>query len=357
VSTFESFKSLSRAMYLGFKRDRTALFFTILFPLMFLLIFGGIFGHQTTSKVNVVEVGKAPILEQAVTQGAEQLGKIMKVTRTSDRADALRKVEKGDADAAVEQRGDRLIVHYSAADQVKSGTVRGLMDSIVQAANQEATGKPPTYTMSARQVEDDSLKAIQFFTPSLLGWALASAGVFGASQTLVSWRTKGILRRLQLSPAPIPTVFAARVAVSLVIALVQFALFVLVAQLPMFGLQLSGAWWMSIPMVIAGVLAFLSIGMLIGAWAKTQETAQAVTQLVVLPMAFLGGSFFPLDEAPGWMKTLSYIFPLRYLNEGMLNVMGRGLGPMSALPQIGILLAVAVVGALIAVRLFRWEAA
>jgi ABC-2 type transport system permease protein len=344
-------------MYLGFKRDRTALFFTILFPLMFLLIFGGIFGHQTTSKVKVVEVGKAPILEQAVTQGAEQLGKIMKVTRTSDRADALRKVEKGDADAAVEQRGAQLVVHYSAADQVKSGTVRGLMDSIVQSANQQATGKPPAYTMSAQQVEDDSLKAIQFFTPSLLGWALASAGVFGASQTLVSWRTKGILRRLQLSPAPIPTVFAARVAVSLVIALVQFALFVLVAQLPMFGLRLSGAWWMSIPMVIAGVLAFLSIGMLIGAWAKTQETAQAVTQLVVLPMAFLGGSFFPLDAAPGWMKTLSYIFPLRYLNEGMLNEMGRGLGPMSALPQIGVLVGVAVVGALIAVRLFRWEAA
>ncbi|NEA28816.1 ABC transporter permease [Actinomadura bangladeshensis] len=357
MSTFESFKSLSRAMYLGFKRDRTALFFTILFPLMFLLIFGGIFGHQTTSKVNVVEVGKAPILEQAVTQGAEQLGKVMKVTRTSDRAAALRKVEKGDADAAVEQRGAQLVVHYSAADQVKSGTVRGLIDSIVQAANQDATGRPPTYTMSAQQVEDDSLKAIQFFTPSLLGWALASAGVFGASQTLVSWRTKGILRRLQLSPAPIPTVFAARVAVSLAIALVQFALFVLVAQLPMFGLQLSGAWWMSIPMVIAGVLAFLSIGMLIGAWAKTQETAQAVTQLVVLPMAFLGGSFFPLDAAPGWMKTLSYIFPLRYLNEGMLNVMGRGLGPMSALPQIGVLVGVAVVGALIAVRLFRWEAA
>jgi ABC-2 type transport system permease protein len=357
VSTFESFKSLSRAMYLGFKRDRTALFFTVLFPLMFLVIFGGIFGHQTTSKVKVLEIGKAPVLEQAVTQGSDELAKVLKVTKASDRADALRKVEKGDADAAVEQRGNQLVVHYSAADQVKSGTVRGLMNSIVQAANQAATGKPPAYTMSTQQVEDDSLKAIQFFTPSLLGWALASAGVFGASQTLVTWRTKGILRRLQLSPAPIPTVFAARVAVSLVIALVQFALFVLVAQLPMFGLQLSGAWWMAIPTVIAGVLAFLSIGMLIGAWAKTQETAQAVTQLVVLPMAFLGGSFFPLDASPGWMKTLSYIFPLRYLNEGMLNVMGRGLGPTSALPQIGVLLGVAVVGALIAMRLFRWDAA
>ncbi|MFA1543932.1 ABC transporter permease [Actinomadura monticuli] len=357
MSAFESFKSLSRAMYLGFKRDRTALFFTVLFPLMFLVIFGGVFGNQTTSKVEVLEIGKAPVLEQAVRQGGGQLGEVMKVTRASDRAAALRKVEKGDADAAVEQAGGRLVVHYSAADQVKSGTVRGLMNSIVQAANQAATGRPPAYTLDARQVEDDSLKAIQFFTPSLLGWALASAGVFGASQTLVTWRTKGILRRLQLSPAPVPTVFAARVAVSLAIALVQFALFVLVAQLPMFGLRLSGAWWMAIPMVIAGVLAFLSIGMLIGAWAKTQETAQAATQLVVLPMAFLGGSFFPLDATPGWMRALSYVFPLRYLNEGMLNVMGRGLGPASALPQIAVLLGVAVVGALIAVRLFRWDSA
>jgi ABC-2 type transport system permease protein len=355
VSTYQSFKSLSRAMLLGFRRDRTALFFTVLFPLMFLVIFGGIFGSQTTSKVTVLEVGQAPVLDAAVTHGSDELAKVLKVTKTSDRADALRKVEKGDADAVVEQRGNQMVVHYSATDQVKSGTVRGLMNSIVQSANQSATGKPPAYTLATQQVEDDSLKAIQFFTPSLLGWALASAGVFGASQTLVTWRTKGILRRLQLSPAPVPTVFAARVAVSLAIALVQFALFVLVAQLPMFGLQLSGAWWMAIPMVIAGVLAFLSIGMLIGAWAKTQETAQAVTQLVVLPMAFLGGSFFPLDASPGWMKTLSYIFPLRYLNEGMLNVMGRGLGPSSALPQIGVLLGVAVAGALIAVRLFRWD--
>lgn len=356
MSTYESFKSLSRAMLLGFRRDRTALFFTVLFPLMFLVIFGGIFSGQTTSKVEVVAIGKTPVLDQAVAQGGDELGEVMKVTRTSDRAGALRDVEKGDVDGAVEQRGRELIVHYSAADQVKSGTVRGLMDSIVQSANQAATGRPPTYSLATQRVEDDSLKAIQFFTPSLLGWALASAAVFGASQTLVTWRTKGILRRLQLSPAPIPTVFAARVVVSLAIALVQFALFVAVARLPMFGLQLQGAWWMAVPLLTAGVLAFLSIGMIIGAWAKSQESANAVTQLIVLPMAFLGGSFFPLDESPGWMRTLSYIFPLRYLNEGMLNVMSRGLGPSSALTEIGVLSGVAVAGTLIAVRLFRWDA-
>ena len=355
MSTFASYKSLSRAMLLGFLRDRGALGFTIVFPLMFLVILGGIFGSRTTSKVEVLRVGPVPIVERAVAAAPDDLGEVMKVTEASDRTEAMRGVEEGEVSAVVEQRGSELVVHYSAADQVRAGTVRGLMNQIVQSSNVAATGRAPAYSMSAQQVEDDSLEAIQYFTPGLLGWALASAGVFGASQTLVTWRTKGILRRLQLSPAPVPTVFAARVVVSLAVALVQFVLFIAVATLPMFGLRLSGAWWMAVPMVLAGVLAFLSIGMVVGAWAKTQEAAQAVTQLIVLPMAFLGGSFFPLDSSPQWMRTLSYVFPLRYLNEGMLNVMGRGLGPMSALPQIGVLLGVALVGALIAVRLFRWD--
>src|SRR5690606_28787539 len=122
------------------------------------------------------------------------------------------------------------------------------------------------------------------------------------------------------------------------------------------GLRLEGAWWMAVPLLVAGVLAFLTIGTIVGSWARTQEAANAVTQLIVLPTAILGGSVFPLDQAPGWMQTVSHAFPLRYLNEGMLNVMSRGLGAESVLAEIGILLGVAVAGALIAVRLFRWEA-
>jgi ABC-type multidrug transport system permease subunit len=355
MSRFESFKSLSRAMALGFARDRGALFFTILFPLMFLVIFGGIFGSQSTPKVDVIQVGPSAILDGAVAGGGGELSRVMELTKSGDRAGALDEVAKGDADAVVEQRGGELVVHYSAADQVKSGTVRGLMNSIVQTANISASGRAPAYRLTVAQVEDDSLKAIQFFTPGLLGWALASAGVFGAAQTLVTWRTKGLLRRLRLSPAPVSAVFGARVIVSVGIALVQLALFLLVARLPLFDLQLRGAWWMVVPTVVAGVLAFLAIGTIIGAWAKTQEAAQTVGQLVVLPMAFLGGSFFPLDASPAWMQTVSHIFPLRYLNEAMLDVMARGQGPSAALPEIGVLLAIAVAGTFIALRLFRWD--
>lgn len=80
---------------------------------------------------------------------------------------------------------------------------------------------------------------------------------------------KGLLRRLRLSPVPLRALFAARVSVSLGAALVQTTPFIGVATPPFFGLRLSHYSWMSIPMVVSGVLAFLSIGMPIGAVAKT----------------------------------------------------------------------------------------
>lgn len=349
------FQSLARAMFLGFRRDRTALFFTIALPLLFLLVIGGLFAKQSTPKSKVLEIGSVAVVDQMPAGMRAGFEKSLKITKIGDRDAALDKVKKGDYDAALEQNGDQVVIHYSAADQVKSGTAEGQVEGLVQAANQAASGRPPKYRLRATQVEDDSLKAIQYITPGLLGWALAAAGMFGASTTLVTWRTKGLLRRLRLSPIPIRTLFAARVAVSLGTALVQAVLFIGVATLPFFGLRLTHDWWMVIPMVVSGMLAFLAIGMLIGAWAKTQEAAQAVTQLVVLPMAFLGGSFFPIDQAPKWLRVVTEIFPLRHLNEGMLKVVARGAGPASVLPQIGILLGFALVAATIAVRVFRWE--
>lgn len=350
-----SFRSLALAMWVGFRRDRGALFFTIALPLFFLLIIGGLFAKQSTPKSKVLEIGSVAVVDQMPAGMRADFQKSMKITKVTDRGAALEKVKKGDYDAALEQQGGRVVIHYSAADQVKSGTAQGQVEGLVQAANQVASGQAPKYTLHAEQVEDKSLKAIQYITPGLLGWALASAGMFGASTTLVTWRTKGLLRRLRLSPVPIRTVFTARVAVSLGIALAQTVLFIGVATTPFFGLKLAHYWWMAIPMVTCGVLAFIAIGMLIGAWAKTQEAAQGVTQMVVLPMAFLGGSFFPIDSAPKWLRVVTEVFPLRHLNEGMLKVMARGAGPASVLPEMGILLTFALVATVLAIRVFRWE--
>lgn len=132
-------------------------------------------------------------------------------------------------------------------------------------------------------------------------------------------------------------------------------MFLAIATLPYFGLQLTAYWWMAIPLVACGILAFMSIGLLVGAIAKTQQAATSIANLIILPMAFLGGAFIPLDFAPNWIKDASYVMPLRYLVNGMLDVMARGEGPAAALPAIGILLGFTLVVGLVAVRMFRWD--
>ena len=139
------------------------------------------------------------------------------------------------------------------------------------------------------------------------------------------------------------------------VALVQLVVFLAIATTPYFGLKLTASWWMAVPVVVVGTLAFMSIGLLAGSIAKTQQAATAIANLVILPMAFLGGAFIPLDFAPNWIKEVSYVMPLRYLVTGMQNVMARGLGPVSALPAIGILLAITVALTLISIRVFRWD--
>jgi ABC-2 type transport system permease protein len=347
-------RAISVAILKGFFRDKASVFFAIIFPLMFLVLFGGIFSDQTSSRSNLVEIGSVSLIDNLPPAARKQFDEAFEVTHTSERSAALAKVRKGDADVAVEMRGTSLVAHYTQTDQVKSAVTRGTLDAFVNASNLAASGKPPAYSLRTEPVEDRSLKTIQFVTPGLLGWAVAMCAAFGAAATLQGWRQSKLLRRIQLSPVPTTTVVGARVLVTVLIAFVQMAIFVGLGAAA-FGLRLTGSWWMSIPLLVAGTLSFMSLGLLAGAIAKTTEGAVNLANFFVLPMAFLSGSFFPLEGAPQWLQVFSKALPLRHLNDGMLDVMVRGQGPTAALAPIGILLGFALVVGLVAVRLFQWE--
>jgi ABC-2 type transport system permease protein len=348
-----AFNAIAVAIFKGFVRDKMSMFFAVIFPLMFLVLFGGVFNFGT-SKIAMVEVGHVPFFAQLSPGAKQAFHETFKVTH-DDLDGALRTVRKGDADVAVEMRGNTLVAHYTQTDQVKAATTQGTLNAFVDGANQDASGTPPRYTLRTERVEDKSLKTIQFVTPGLLGWAVAMSAAFGAASTLQGWRNSKLLRRLQLSPVPAGSVVAARVVVTIAVALLQMTIFIGLGMLA-FGLQLTGSWWMAIPLLVSGTLAFMSLGLLAGSIAKTQEGAVNLANFFVLPMAFLSGSFFPLEGAPSWLQVTSLTLPLRHLNDGMLDVMVRGEGPGAALVPIGILLGFAVVVTAIAVRLFRWEA-
>lgn len=350
------FGAISVAILKGFVRDRTSVFFALVFPLMFLVLFGGIFDQDGQSRTELVQVGSVRLVEDLPDDAREAFEETFEVTRTSDRDVALAQVRDGDVDVAVEMRGQTLVAHYTQTDQVKAAVTQGTLRAFVDGANVAASGSPPTYGFRAEPVEDASLDLIQFMTPGLLGWAVAMSAAFGAAATLQGWRQSKLLRRLQLSPAPTWTIVSARIVVTVGIALVQMAVFLGIGRLA-FGLQLSGWWWMGTPVLVAGTLCFMSLGLLSGAVARTTEGAVNMANFLILPMAFLGGSFFPLDAAPQWLRTVAVVLPLHHLNEGMLDVLVRGEGPSAVLVPVGILLAFATVMTVLAAKIFRWDRA
>jgi ABC-2 type transport system permease protein len=351
-----AFRAVALAILKGFVRDRASVFFAIVFPLMFLVLFGGVFNDSDVSRSELIEIGPVSMITDLPPDARAAFDQTFKVHHTDDRAAALAKVRKGDADVAVEMQGKTLVAHYTQTDQVRAAITQGTLRAFVDGANVAASGRPPEFAFRAQRVEDSSLKVIQFVTPGLLGWAVAMSAAFGAAATLQGWRQSKLLRRLQLSPAPTRTIVSARVVVTIGIALVQMAIFLGLGKVA-FGLELTGWWWMGIPLLVAGTLCFMSLGLLSGAVARTTEGAVNMANFLVLPMAFLSGSFFPLEGAPPWIQTVSLALPLRHLNDGMLDVLVRGEGPSAVLVPMAILMAFAVVMTAVAVRLFRWDRA
>lgn len=348
-------RTLAVAMAKGFLRDRQALFFTLLFPVMFLVFFGSIFSSNSSSRSDLLVVGRPALIEGLPSDARAAFDASFKTERTDDVDEAIAKVRDGDTDGALVQQGDRLTLYTSRADPTSAAVLQGMMQGFVDGTNVAVTGQAPRFQLVPQQVEDESLKPIQYVAPGLLGWAVATSATFGAALTIVTWRQSELLRRLRLAPVSPQAIVAARVAVTLGVAMTQLAIF-LVLSMGMFGLKLSGPWYLAIPLVAAGTLSFMAIGLFCGSIAKTSDGASGLANLIVLPMAFLSGSFIPLDQAPGWLSSVSKVLPLRYLNEGMLDVMVRGKGPSAVVAPLVILLAFAAVVTLLASRLFRWDA-
>lgn len=346
--------ALTKAQWTGFWRDKQNWFWLLAFPLMFLFMFGFLFRDAGASQTDLGVVGDVQFVERMPAPAQDQFDALFKTKKYDDENAALAELRKGDIDGVLVEDGNNLRLFYSAADQVVAATVRGTLEGFVNGANQAVSQQKPTFTLKAQQVEDESLKPIQFIAPGLLGWAVAMGGVFNTALPLVTWRTTKLLRRLRLAPVRAGSLVASRTVVCLAVALLQTAIFLTLGVL-VFDLQLTGWWWLGIPLILVATLAFMAIGMVAGAVSKTAEGASGLANVIILPMAFLSGSFIPLDGAPGWMRALSQVLPLGQLNEGMLDVMVRGEGPSALLVPIAVLLGFGLVFAAISAKLFRWD--
>ncbi|WP_431782458.1 ABC transporter permease [Streptomyces chumphonensis] len=208
---------------------------------------------------------------------------------------------------------------------------------------------------SGQEVDETGRPYISYIAPGVLSWGVANAAVFGVAFVLMQWRRDDLLRLIRMTPTRLSAVIGSRYGLALVIGLVQAAVFVLTALLPPFGLELSGDWPLALPVLLLGITAFLAIGVVIGSFTRTPEAVAAVANCVMVPMAFLSGSFYPLDAMPSWLQTLSWALPLRYFNDGVSAAVTGDGGATDILAACGGLAAFALVFGLLGLRTFRWS--
>lgn len=344
-----AFASLSTAALKGFFRDKVAFFFSFAFPLMFIVIFGLIFSDSGTQRIELGVTGEGPVIQALESTGALEL------TEFDTFQEGFVRVRDGDLPAMIAVEGRNVTLRFAASDQNAAATVRGIVEGVVNDVNLRSAGVEPLYSVRAQQVEDSSLKPIQFIVPGMMSWGVALGAVFGSAFTLVSWRRKQVLRRIRSAPVGIFTVLGSRLVATLMIGIVQAIVFIGVGTLPVFGLQLAGRWWLGIPILLLGIIAFFAVGLVIGAVCKTEEATSGVANAIIVPMAFLSGVFFPLDGAPGWMQAVSDFMPLKHMNEGISAFLVGNQGAEALLTPSLVLAGVTVLMLAIAAKVFNWE--
>ena len=244
------------------------------------------------------------------------------------------------------------------SDPAQAQVATGLVQHAVGGALVTASGQPvPTGGGSApvtfESVESRDLGYIDFLVPGIVGMTVMQLGLFGVAFGFVQLKRTGALRRLFATPTSPGYFLSAQVASRMVLGYVQVAILIGIGI--WFGLQMFGSWLVLAIIVGLALLIFLAVGFAVAGWAKNEDQAAPVANLISLPMLFLSGVFFPRDAMPEALQTVTQFMPLTYVNEALRGVMNEGAGLADLGPQLLGMGVWAVITFVIAVRLFKWE--
>lgn len=359
----KAFYRLLVADFKQFVRDRTALFFTFAFPVLFMFIFGFVFsgGDDVSYDIGLVDQDNS-----AASQGISLALQEIPIFEMSDgeleaKLDELR---EGDLDAVViippgvaESIGMGelvdITVYYDPSQTTSAQIILPVLQQVIDAVNIQMTGQPIIFGLVEESIQAHELGYIDMLVPGILAMSILFLGLFG-SLTLVEWREKKVLKRLGATPLHRSTMVSSQVVYRLILALAQALIIIAIAYF-IFNVQMVGNWFLLLALVLLGTFTFISIGYFAVSRAKTVEGAMPIIQIVQFPMLFLSGIFFPIEIMPDFMKPIIAAIPLTYLGDAFRQVMVEATPLYPLMLDVGVLAGWFVVCMILAIRLFRWE--
>jgi ABC-2 type transport system permease protein len=200
----------------------------------------------------------------------------------------------------------------------------------------------------------DGRPADEVLLAGLLGYGAANTAFVGLAISLVADRELGILKRLRATPLPPVTYFAAVLASTLAVFALQSVLLFGLAR-ALYGSKLPGNVASLTAALLIGAGAFALLGIAAASLIQSLEGSSAVLNFVLLPMAFLSGSFGPTRHYPAVLRWIGDALPLRYALRLIASVYLDGHWFWARPGAIAVLAAWALAGFAIAVRRFTWE--
>jgi len=352
-----------------FFRDKTAIFFTVAFPLIFLFVFGGIFGgknNDTSFKVAVINESNSAFAKKFVTDANHN--KVLKIDADSTtQAKANEKMTRGQLDATIvlppnfgQQQKDskyptgQAQVIYTQNNQTAAQTLTAILQTQFKQINNQFVTTETPFTVSAKQTSTHSLSQFDYTFAGLLGFSIIGLGIFGPVNVFPELKKQGILRRFHTTPLRVWQYFLAtmisQAAIGLVGMVIQFAV-----AIGVFHLNVVGNYFLLAAFLALGIVMILGIGLAIGGWAKNERQAAPLANIVVFPMMFLSGTFFPRFLMPEWLQHVTTFLPLTPVIDGIRLIATEGKGILDILPQLGLVGGWMIIIYIIAFRTFRWE--
>ena len=188
----------------------------------------------------------------------------------------------------------------------------------------------------------------------VLGLGVLGGGLFGVGIRAVQDREQNILRRFKVAPIGPGEIIVSGMVTALALQLPNMVFMVALAH------GFMGAPWPTQPVSLAvfvslGLLAFASLGGIIAALVNSMQEGMLLTQLFYFPLLFLGGITFPITAFPVWLQTVAQFIPSTYFSSGLQPILRGRETILDNLPAAGALALTALLGTLLAAKLFRWE--
>ncbi len=349
--------AITRASLRSISRNPSAIVFNLIFPLIFIIVFGFISGGGFVIEVAIDKNSDA---NNEIYGALEKINSV-KLLKDRSHEEITGELSKGRIDAELKlSRNDKgtLVVELttSKASPERGNIFKMMLNEIVSRQNLSAS-IPPAIELKENTIEGRKFTMIDFILPGQLGFSLLSAGVFGTAFVFISLRQTQVIKRFFATPVKRMYIILGESLSRLIFSMFSSVIIILIGTF-FFGFTLVNGVVTFLNMLALSVIAlivFLGFGFVVSGIAKNESAVPPIANLITLPQFLLAGTFFPISNFPEWLQPVSKALPLTYLNEALRKISFEGAGLFDVWKDILILIGWGVIVYAVAIKVFKWE--